>query len=260
MGLHVKRTLIALKKAYVKWIKPEIRYRLSGDYKSLDYKNIPIVINNFNRLEMLKRLIAGFISRGYHNIYIIDNASTYPPLLEWYMSCPYTVYRLNRNIGHLSIWETGLYKQFTHSYFAYTDSDLEICPECPDDFMEKFVAILRRHPSALKAGFSIRIDDIPDCFSHKKEVQEWESQFWLKLDDPDAFKAPIDTTFAVYKPFFKGEIIDFNHTYFRAAPPYSVRHLPWYLDSANLSEEEQYYLEHIKTSTHWSEKEKDESK
>ena len=49
-----------------------------------DAKQIPIVINNFNRLGYLKRLIASLESRGYKNIHIIDNNSTYPPLLEYY--------------------------------------------------------------------------------------------------------------------------------------------------------------------------------
>ena len=52
------------------------------------------------------------------------------------------------------------------------------------------------------------------------------------------FKAPIDTTFAVYKPYFKGEFIDIQQLYLRTGFPYSVRHLPWYVDNNNLTEEE----------------------
>ncbi len=60
--------------------------------------------------------------------------------------------------------------------------------------------------------------------------------------EPNIFKAPIDTTFAVYKPYFKGEIIDTQHLYLRTGFPYSVKHLPWYIDNNNLSEEENTIL------------------
>ena len=50
-------------KSFKKWFIPEIKYRLkqrSGG--AIDYKNVPIVINNFNRLSMLLRLIASLES------------------------------------------------------------------------------------------------------------------------------------------------------------------------------------------------------
>ena len=62
----------------------------------------------------------------------------------------------------------------------------------------------------------------------------------------------IDTTFAVYKPYFIGEPIDPDCFCIRTGYPYSVRHLPWYMNSAKPTEEELYYLGHIKTLTHWS--------
>ncbi len=235
-----------------RWLPAEIRRRLKPKALSA-YKEIPIIINNYNRLSMLSKLIDSLTVRGYHNIHIIDNASTYPPLLEWYESCPYKVFRLDENVGHLAFWETGIYKQFWGQYIAYTDSDMEIIPECPDDFIERFVSLLDKYPYVLKVGFSIAIDDLPDCFDKKDAVQDWESQFWKREIEPEVYIAPIDTTFAVYKPYFKGEIVYFKSKYLRTGYPYTIRHLPWYKDSANLDEEELYYLSHIKTSTHWSE-------
>ena len=38
--------------------------------------------------------------------------------------------------------------------------------------------------------------------------------------------------------------------------PYSVRHLPWYINNDNMSKEELYYLGHIKTLTNWSKQNK----
>ena len=218
------------RKKFIRYFHLSMKARFCG-VRDIPYKEIPIVINNFNRLETLLKLLHSLEVRGYKNIYIIDNGSSYPPLLDYYRECPYTVYLLHKNVGHLAVWETGIYKQFTDSYFAYTDSDLEIHPDCPDDFMEKFVSLLKKYPKALKAGFSICIDDLPDCYLLKDKVREWESQFWKQEVEPNVFLAPIDTTFAVYKPYFKGELIDFDYVYFRTGFPYSVRHLPWYVDS-----------------------------
>ncbi len=257
MGLGVKRKFnewnLSIRN-FRKWFIPVLKTKLYGR-ELTDFKEVPIVINNFNRLSMLQKLISGLETRGYTNIFIIDNNSTYAPLLKWYEQCKYPVYMLNRNVGYLSIWETGIYKQFTDSYFAYTDSDIEICPECPENFMQYFIELLKKHPKALKVGFSLKIDDIPEHYENKDEVIKWEKQFWEnKIKGENAFFAPIDTTFAVYRPFFKGGVIDFDLKYIRTDHPYSARHLPWYQDSENLSDEDIFYKNNIKTLTHWSEK------
>ena len=69
-------------------------------------KEIPIIINNFNRLSSLLRLIDALTSCGYTRIYILDNASTYPPLLSYYESCPFEVIRLGRNLGFKALWKS----------------------------------------------------------------------------------------------------------------------------------------------------------
>ena len=214
------------------------------------YKDIPIIINNYNRLTYMCRLIRSLEERGYTNIYIIDNNSSYPPLLEYYKTCPYTVFKLNRNVGYKSLWETGIYELFKKDYYVYTDSDLEIDDSCPGDFMEYFVKILRRFPLAQKVGFGIKIDDLPASYVHKKEVIKWESQFWRDEISPGIYRAAVDTTFALYRPYCKGEANNLQKV-FRTGAPYIIRHLPWYNMIENV-DEERWYLATIKTSTHWS--------
>ena len=219
--------------------------------KTDDYKRIPIIINNFNRLEYLKRLITSLEVRGYTNIYIIDNCSTYPPLLEYYRTTPYRVFRLKKNIGYLALWKSGIYKKFRRSYYVYTDSDMEIDPICPDDFMARFVDVIERHPRCQKVGFGIRIDNLPVCYNKRSEVIKWESQFWRHEIEQGLYRAQIDTTFALYRPFCKG-VASAYHEVYRTGAPYIIRHLPWYVDSKYPSREEQYYIEHVRQSTHWS--------
>jgi len=221
-----------------------------------DYKQIPIIINNFNRVESLKQLINGLEKRGYFNIYIIDNLSTYPPLIAYYDTCPYKVFRLNRNIGMNALWLTDIYKKFKNDFFVYTDSDLVLLEECPDDFMLLFLDTLKEFRFASKVGFSLKIDDLPDHFHLKEEVINYEKQFYMAEQNELLYWAPIDTTFALYRPWGKRRHAAYNIEMYRTAYPYMVRHTPWYIDSSNPDEENHNYIKSSKTATYWTKRSK----
>lgn len=221
-----------------------------------NYKQIPIIINNYNRVGSLKELIAGLEKRGYFNIYIIDNKSTYPPLLEYYKTCPHKVFHLEKNMGMTSFWVTDIYKEFKNEFFVYTDSDIVLLDECPDDFMLVFLNTLRKYRYATKVGFSLKIDDLPEYYHLKEEVLDHEKQFFIHHQDEKLFWAPIDTTFALYRPRGKRRHAFFNIEMYRTDFPYMARHIPWYIDINNLDEENMYYLESTKTPTYWTEKSK----
>lgn len=216
-----------------------------------DFKQIPIIINNYNRVSYLKILIESLEERGYRNIYIIDNNSTYPLLLEYYKMIPYKVFRLDENFGYLSFWKSGIYKKFRNQYFVYTDSDVVPINQCPDNFLSHFYDLMKHYPRASKVGFALCIDDLPSCFSNKNKVIEWEKQFWSKEIEKDIYLAPIDTTFALYRPNIKGPAY-FHDFMLRTGGVYQAKHLPWYNDDNHLSEEEKYYIEHAVSSTHWT--------
>ena len=235
----------------------ELKWMFSRN-KLDDPKTVPIIINNFNRLSDLKRLIDSLVSRGYENIHILDNDSSYPPLLEYYDNCPFDVIRLGKNHGFQAIWQSGVYERFKDSYYVYTDSDMEIDECCPDDFMAHFIGVFKRHPLCHKVGFGLRIDNLPDCYAHKEEVIRHESEFWEKEVESGVYDAVIDTTFALYRPYTKGASSPYKFMC-RTGHPYLINHLPWHLDLSNLDEEEAYYANHIaKSSTHWSEVAKSE--
>ena len=136
-----------------------------------DAKEIPIIINNFNRLTTLRLLTETLTACGYTNIYILDNASTYPPLLEYYKTCPFTVFHLNQNLGFKALWKSPLKKRFCNDYYIYTDSDVIPSDYCPKDFIDYFFKELKKHPFARKIGFSLRIDNIPDSYTQRRSYQ-----------------------------------------------------------------------------------------
>lgn len=225
--------------------------------KEIDYREIPIIINNFNRLDTLKKLIASLEKRGYFNIYIIDNLSTYPPLLDYYEKCRYKVFRLDRNIGTLALWVSGIHKQFDSNFFVYTDSDVVPIDECPDDFMLFFLNAMKKHKLARKIGFSLKLNDLPDCNLLKDSIIGFEKNYYdFFIQEENLYRAPIGATFALYRPRGK-----YNHAnnyieIYRTGHPYEARHLPWYQDSLNPDEEEKYFLERIGERTFWSKRSK----
>ena len=231
---------------YIYWRILNIGYKLGF----LSIYEIPIVINNFNRLSFPLQLIRFLEDCGFANIIILDNNSTYPPLLEFYRNTQHKVIRQSNNVGYLAFWKSGLYDRHRWNYFVYTDPDVLPVADCPRNFVEYFKSILDKSYGLDKVGFGIKIDDLPDSFSLKTKVVNHEKKFWEKEVAPGVYKAQIDTTFALYKPFSN---LKFGETStlaaYRLAFPYVIRHLPWYADSQNLSEEEIYYLQSSNSSS-----------
>ncbi len=218
--------------------------------KILSVENIPIIINNFNRLTYPLQLIAFLEQCGLKNIIIIDNNSSYQPLLSYYENCKHTVIRSSTNYGHLAFWKSGLYRKYKWNYFVYTDSDVVPIEECPVNFIEYFKTILNSNTKLDKLGFGIKIDDLPDCFALKDKVIDFEKKYWNKEIKPSLYDAPIDTTFALYKPLSNlkyGEI--YTLAAYRTGYPYLIHHKPWYVDSLNLSGEDIFYIQHSNSSS-----------
>ena len=224
--------------------------RIILSIKRVDY-NIPVYINNFNRLKYLKILIKKLESLGYTNINIIDNNSTYEPLLLYYQNeCKYRVIKLNKNKGHLSLWKSWIYLQLLNSYYIYTDPDVVPCDDIPENFVETIINKMQSNNRIYKIGLSLRIDDLPDSNKNKDNVIEWESKWW-KCKTNGMYKAHVDTTFAIYAPWSWGGSNEHRDMY-RMDRPFSAHHLPWYENSNEMTEENSYYRNSLKTKTHWS--------
>jgi len=211
---------------------------------------VPIIINNRNRVTFLKQLINWYQNAGYKNIVVLDNDSTYQPLLEYYKESGVKVIYLKKNVGHLALWKSGVHKQFYKDYYVYTDPDVLPIENCPVDFMQHFITILNKYPNIEKIGFGLKIDDLPDYYAKKDDVIDWEKKHWEVQIEHDVYDAALDTTFALYKPFTRGDIWVQNAL--RTGGNYIARHLPWYENSSNITDEDKYYLNNMKKgASHW---------
>jgi len=212
-------------------------------------ERVPIVINSFNRLSYVRQLVDALRARGYENIYIIDNNSTYESLLQYYQNERLRVFYLDRNVGYLALWTTPVGEHFLDGYYAYTDSDIVPADECPADFIARFRLGLDRYPRVGKVGFGLKIDDLPERFALKERVIEHETQFLTTPLKHGFYHAPIDTTFALYRPGAAGGSW---LRCLRTEAPYIAQHLPWYEDLSRPTDEELFYRQTIRTSTHWT--------
>lgn len=218
-----------------------------------NFKKIPIIIINFNQLKYLKVLITFLVKNDYTNILVIDNNSTYPPLLEYYdeINTFVEVLRRKTNDGHRVFWKNkDLWERYGKGYYVITDSDIQPVTGCPDDFMYCFKKILDDNKRITKVGFSLKIDDIPDSNKHKNKIINWEEQFWKRRDRQGNYITEIDTTFALYRPINQF-YINYFYDAIRTRAPYIVKHGGWYVDHENLSEEQDFYMKTANESSSW---------
>lgn len=233
--------------------KSFVRLFVGNSFNASNYKQIPVIINNYNRLTYPRQLIDKLAGYGYTNIYILDNNSTYPPLLEYYQNAPCKVIRLKENMGYKAIWKSGVFSRFKYGYYVYTDPDVLPGEKCPEDFLLHLLNLLKKYKEIEKIGLGLKTDDLPDCYNHKQEVIRAESIYWKEQVEPQVYNAPVDTTFALYRPLAKGNAEECPA--YRTGGVYIAKHLPWYECSDQLSEESEYYKQRIMKGTSvWSQK------
>ena len=214
----------------------------------------PVFINCRDRVEPLQKLLKWLDNEGNHSVILIDNNSTNPKLLKIYESKKYEVIRLGINSGHISLWNNrviGLLQ--ANQRFIYTDPD--IIPEnSAHGALIQFDNLLNKYPNIKKVGFGLKVDDLPDSYHLKKEVVKWEEKFWEDEIEAGVFRAPIDTTFALYRastPYLHEPAL-------RTGGKFTAKHEPWYANSSNPSDDLLYYLERAdRASNSWGSSKKD---
>jgi hypothetical protein len=228
---------------------------------------VPIFVITCDRTEVLRKSIASYHAAlaSPFEIVIHDNASTYPPMLEFLEileGSGTTVFRNAERVEHpeqlnsvatsVETWMAG----HDARHYVVTDPDIALEPGC-GDLLELYADLLDEHPELEVVGPMLRIDDIPDGYPLKQLVIELHTdQFWHK----DALTidwrgrairyqhAPIDTTFGMYRRGYAFHRLSHG---LRTYEPYWARHLDWYLEATRLTEDQRYYLRNATEVSHW---------
>ncbi len=203
---------------------------------------IPIILINKDRPTYLEKLIDQLLVLDYDNIFVLDMDSSYPPLIEYYDTCKNFTLIRSQNTGHKALWTNHILKDMfsQYSWVAVSDSDIELSEYTPKGFIEDLICIAKDF-RVDKAGLALRVDDISNIFL-KNIIEPIERRYWQhKLPHPtyDCYSAPIDTTFCVVRPD-KG----FDYRAVRVGGIMTAKHMDWYLNFDNLTEEQLYYFDH----------------
>lgn len=213
------------------------------------WQSTPIYIVNRNRLDVgFRPLVEWLNAAKMLDVTVIDNASTYEPLLEYYKDIPAKVWRLEKNVGPWVFWNNG-YHESQNLPYVVADGDCVPAEGCPKDLIRKMAEVMARE-NALKVGAGIKTDNLPECYAKRDAVLRHEEQFSLechRMPAGDAFDALIDTTMAIYPA--KSYFPDWCR-HFRLAEPYVIEHRPWYSDTEHPTEEEIFYKDHAENG--WS--------
>ena len=204
---------------------------------------IPVVIINRNLLTWPQKMLDKIKELdNVGNIYIVDNGSTYEPLLEWYESNPCDIVKVN-NIGHISPWICGLVDSFNTPY-VITDPDLDI-EKIPNDTLTYLNNTLNMFSDVGKIGLSLDWELVTEDLEYYDHMRKCYYPIYSNPPVfPNVYNLPIDTTFALYnrKEYFIGG--------YSVSGKYKAGHLPWYFtkEERETNEEFAYYLNHANIS------------
>src|SRR3954454_5143927 len=109
---------------------------------------IPVFIISFNRLVCLQRLVAWLETAELAEPIIIDNGSTYRPLLDWFdrMGTTIAIRRFEDNYGPYRVWEERLFEDRTspsQPFYVVTDPDVLPTEDCPRDAIPRLIETWR---------------------------------------------------------------------------------------------------------------------
>lgn len=205
-------------------------------------KSIPVVINSFNQPRYLANIVHRFRVNHFHNIVIVDNASTDDvtcELLQKLSKQDITVIHYGNNYGPRHFHQSGMYKFLGRGYHFFTDPDLDF-DTLADDFVQRFISVSEEHKK-WKVGSALTIPpdhllrtDLEVYFqetNRRCSIKEWETEVgWSRPMGNGLYDSAVDTTLHLFNPEWYP--IDSPWDYYSAiridGPGYAVRHLPWY--------------------------------
>lgn len=215
---------------------------------------IPIYINARNLLTPLRKMVEYLIQIPNARPIIVDNDSTWQPMLDWYDNeCPVEVIRTGINGGKFG-WSKHMLDHASLGITKYvvTDSDLDLSG-VPLDVLDILSTGLDLNPAVTKCGLSLDFERIPDDYPMKADVIAWECQFWRHRGGGFCLDAGIDTTFAMRRA--TDPIAFETHGHLRADRPYTAEHWPWHWtpELIEQSEEVRHYIATANSDgLHWT--------
>ena len=139
-------------------------------------KSIPVFINSFNQLHYLSELVQFLLDNGFGNIYVMDNQSQYPPLLDWFREVivssarRVSIIRYEDNHGPHFFHRSELFKSIWNYPHFYTDPDI-IFTELSPVFVSYFLTVSEKLKVA-KVASALSLPEVPDMMETQIRMPE----------------------------------------------------------------------------------------
>lgn len=215
-------------------------------------KTVPVVVNSYNQLTYLSNIIEKLRLSGFKNIYIMDQCSTSPDLVDYLVrgnGYSFSVFWSNNNNGPHDFFLSGKFNIFSGLPFLYTDPDLDW--EClAPNYLIKLFEISKKY-KVFKVGSALLLPnacDLKPGISFKNGrgefvgVLEHESNFWNIEIELGVYNAPIDTTMHLFVPDLYNEGDSLITGIRVGGDGFSLKHLPWWNDDIMPIQEQSDYL------------------
>jgi hypothetical protein len=240
---------------------------------------IPIFVIVKDRIKVLEQSMESWLTliKSPIEIILLDQESTYPGMIEWLEEKKKEGMRVFR-LKNTSPTKANKFpalggpvrqvcSEMNVLYYVLTDPDI-MFETVSGDILEFYTYFLETNKSFDAVGPMLTIDDIPDHYPLKAEVIKRHTPFWEAsgnysvIGKPQLIKykgniiqyqvSPIDTTFALRR---LGTPPVYTPNAIRTRQPYTAKHLDWYIDPNDLSEDQKYYIETSLTHkgiSHWA--------
>lgn len=222
---------------------------------------IPLIIPNFNQKTYLINIINWW--NYYTNnapVYIIDNASTYEPLLNLYKILPQVFPNVvlelcdENNCGNNLKNFINKYIHLNYEYYVISNPDIQPKPDVPENFLHIFKEVLDFN-GFHRVGFGLAIDDIPEDLHNKSDVLRNETPHWKNKQivtvlgkKYKGYKTGIDLTFCLYKTANGGWLSNKEGSNFaNALRLFAAYHFGWYVNNNTVIEENINYFKTART-------------
>jgi glycosyltransferase involved in cell wall biosynthesis len=216
---------------------------------------VAIFVITYNRLNTLTKTLEAYKKfTTPHEVIIIDNGTDNPKCISLLneLKNTYKIYNLKK-IESLSDLDTNIneavknyYDNNSTPYFAVADAD--VCFDIANqDTLDVYIELSKN--LSCTVGPDLICNDLCQNYplrgyvirkNHWMLKKAYRSNFNYKNQSVSYINAPIDTTFVLFtrSPEFKR-----LKTYtIRVNKPYAARHLDWYIDILNPSEENLIYI------------------
>jgi hypothetical protein len=221
-------------------------------YKGGSLAEIPIFIISWNQYTYVKSMVEQLQKYPNMKIYIIDNKSTYEPLVEYLKKIDgkngVEVLYQPENYGHTVYERPDIYERGGDMYIV-TDPDLILNPNMPENFREIMAEISEKY-KANKVGLALditnnidvskKLDGIPGTTFATNEAKYWTNP----INDPKykLYRAVIDSTFALINKKYR--VLGSMDNSIRIAGDFTAVHRTWTINYEKdlLPGEMEFYL------------------